>query len=464
MNLLQLYESMLLTAGLTVSKDGSVSVALNKRKDPLTIRGKRLVIPTDEQLKTPDFSNRVVFHPLAENILSVESEAFARYRKAMLARINSVFGTMMFKLMLLAASPAEHKKLSPEQSEFLLKLKDVDDKCVDNLRKLLEKTDFNSTEYSFVHIYVKRSGTYLGHKLPKVAITSFPFYNKLVEAESDRTINGVKLRVRDYESIKNLLEFIIPKIADPGEEYNFGSDSKISPVTVSFMSAVKKIITPLNRLVELYVPKESEEEFDSLYFRNDWIPLIDNLDPLLPEIRMIPNQESLESDMNTFNAELQQFNSPQQPVAQAPVQAAPVAQPVPSQQPQQPQYYQQPVQQPVQPYPQQQQPVYQQPVQQQATGGDDLDSFIAKSNMQKQQAYYQGQFWQQPPVPQYQPQPVGAMWGNPAPVYQQPVQPQPYYQQPVYAQAPQAPVQQPFQQQTGNQVVGYGEYGYPIIR
>lgn len=433
MNMLQLYESILNSAGLVVSKDGSVSVALDRRNEPLTIKGKRLVIPTKEQLKTPDFSNRIVFHPLAENLLASETDAFQRYRTCMVSRFNVVIGALMNKLMTIAASPAEHKKLTPEQNEYLLALKDVDEKCVENLKKILGKVPLKNSAESFVSMYVKRNGSYEGNKVPRVAVVNFPFYGLLKQAEDDRTVLDIKLRVRDYTAVKALLEYIIPDVEDPGEKYNSGSDSKFAPYLISFMRSVKKLAEHLNHLVDLYC-SDDKEEHDSLYIRTDWNDLIEDLTPIEREIRAVPNQDSsdIEPKVDGLNGNLQNFNSPD-PQPQQPEQKAAPA--------------------PVQP---------QQPAAQPNLFQGFMQNKIAQQNRQVQQMsqWYGPQGAPAPqgyyPNPAYPQAPMQQPYPQPAPMGYYPQQP---YQQPYPQQYPQQQMMQP---QGYNPYPRVGAYGYPI--
>lgn len=456
MNLLQFYEALLMTAGMSVSKDGNVNIILANRKDPMTIGGKRLVIPTEEQLKTPDFSNRVVFHPMAENILAGESQAFAKFRSAMVRRINLVVGTQLNQLMLLAASPAEHKKLTPDQSAYLVALKDADEKCVQTLKKILLQIPYDDNNNSLVSIYIKRNGMYQGHKTPRVAIVTFPFYKKLIEAENSRELYGVKLRVRDWECIKALLEYIIPQIADPKEEYNAGSDSKIAPYTIAFMMAVNRIITVLNETTDLYF-SEDEEVYSQLHFRNDWLSLIEDPGPLTKQIRLIPNQDSLEEESANPNNGLQNFTVPNVPQQ--------TTQPV--MQPQQQMGYQ--------PQPVYQQPMYQQPVQPtqpvQSGGTDTFRDYMAKATGQQmyQQPVQQQPMYYQQQQPMYQ-QPVMMQqngWGQFQTVPQQ-QQYTPNGWPTSSFQAGAVPVMNTMQPgavlSDGRVFVGMGTHGYPVYK
>ena len=52
MDMLQFYQSILTLAGMVVNKDGTVSIVDHEegKNTPMTIKGRRLVIPTKEQI------------------------------------------------------------------------------------------------------------------------------------------------------------------------------------------------------------------------------------------------------------------------------------------------------------------------------------------------------------------------------------------------------------------------------
>lgn len=440
MNLLNFYESLLLTANFEVNKDGAVSVITPTGKEPMVVKQKRLVIPTREQLKAPGWDKRILFHVLAENILKGETEVFSRYRTALLQRLNISFGTLAITLMDIAASQAVHKTLTIQQSEYLKEMTEADEKSVENFRKLMEKIPAGDHQKGIVSIFLKRNGKVGKTSYPRVGVVKFPLYDELVNAK-EAVIYGVKLRKKDIELYRKLFEYIIPGIDNPEEFYNTGSDSMIAPYTVALMSTVAKVVAPLNELLTLFMEERDPENYNRLLIRTDWLPLVQDLTPLANEIRLIPNMDNdIQATPASPNAALQNFEAPvaeapaPQPVAPQPVQQAPVQQ-VPAQpvyQPQQSVY-----QQPVAPVP----PAPQKP-------GNSVDDILRMK--------YQGQPQQFVPQPQLVQQPMLNGWGQPIHNVQQQ-----YVQQPFNNGWPVQQPQQYFQQPT-QQMHPIGAYGYPI--
>lgn len=329
MKLLDLYKSILATCNLRVSNDGYVSLVMGDDTKPAMIKDKRLVLPTPEHLAKPS-KDKIIFHPLTENQLRNESDVLEFLRNTMNIRIGYTFGALGYQLLTLATSHGNHAKLSPDQSEFLSIVKNADEKTLQVFTKLLAAAGVGQSQKSLVSIYLKRSGSVNGKKHTRAGIVTFPLYNELIKSPSE--CYGVKLRVKDYETIKNLMEYMLPGIATP-EFYNRGSDCQVAPFLDALMKVVLAVASPLNDLVELF--KDYIEDAESLQFESDWVETFENLEVMLPEIRKVPMQAGNEGAVGEKSSTAQQ--------QALTVPAAPLAPPVPQQpvwmgqpQPQQP--------------------------------------------------------------------------------------------------------------------------------
>ena len=295
MKLLDLYQSILDVAMLKVSEDGFVSAKLMGESKPAMVKGKRLVLPTREHLSSPDWEHRVRFHPLAENVLRAESDVLAFFRQSLNIRLNFTFGVLAYQLLQIATSPADHAKLSPDQAEFLSKVKNADEKTLQVYEKLIAAYPANA---SFVSIYLKRTGQIAGKRYARLGVVSFPIYKDL-KASTTGEVNGVKMRVKDRESILALLEYMIPSIED-GENNNRGSDSQLAPFLDALMKSVLVVASPLNALVELF--RNQLEEPEELMINDEWVETFENLGVLKDEIRAIPMQAGNEGSVPGMEA------------------------------------------------------------------------------------------------------------------------------------------------------------------
>lgn len=284
-NVVKFYKDILQTAGCAVDKDGNVSVInlLNTEENsPVLLDGKRLVIPTQQQLSVPDWSNRLAFHPLVENIMQDESPVLAKYRQILNQRIQGVLSLAIITLCEVASSSKDTKKLSPEQLEFLTAFKDADEKTISVLTSLLKRMPLGSVTHAFVSIYLKKGGVIQGKKFSRAAIVSFPFYTELLKDEKE--VYGVSLRKKDKETFKKVMEFIFPSIAEAGS-YNAGTLVKQAPFLTALLIAAGKLMDELNTVISLF------SEFSGLgdyKFDLSWNQFLDEVEKYTNAIRMIP--------------------------------------------------------------------------------------------------------------------------------------------------------------------------------
>lgn len=283
MNLLKLYEEILKTAKLSVTKDGYVDSEVFGSKKPFTISGKRLVLPTNEQLRNPDKEARIIFHPLRENPMHYgESEVLASFRSALNMRLNASLALLVASLTRLASSVAEHKKLNPDQSEYLSVVKSADTKTFDALAKIISAMPLGQTTKAFVSIYLKKGGQIEGEKFKKAAIVSFPFYEELLEIKDN--VYGVKLRQKDRQVFLNLLKYLFPKIENKNA-YSAGSNSNVAPSLECIMGALKNIGIEINTQAENF--KNVIDDSDEIAIASDWVDAFSHIESFVPEINRI---------------------------------------------------------------------------------------------------------------------------------------------------------------------------------
>ena len=325
-NIIDVYKSVLETAGLYADEDGFVSVQLAKtEKKPALVKGKRLILPTDAQLRVPDLSNRMAFNPLSESILRGESEVVTYFRETFIKRLNFIVGYSAISLLDLAVSTAEHPKLSPEQTAFLLKVREADEETVRRIQKITEAMMLGDSSRAFVHIRVQKNGTVKNAMHRRVGIVYFPFYEEIKRVPAPKEPNeiyGVKLRKADRETFTALMEYIFPRIDEP-DQWMFPSDSEIAPSFEALMKSIIAVGDPVNTLIDMF--KDYIAGSEDLYINGDWEEDFRDLNALLPQIRMIPMLPGNEGRAAPQGQNVISVNSPA-PTAQA-APAAPVAAP-----------------------------------------------------------------------------------------------------------------------------------------
>lgn len=300
MKLLQLYEALLQTAGFTVSEDGAVSTVLTGKEEPTLISGKRLVIPTRQQQMVGDFSNRVMFHPMAENIMKGETTAMSRFRTALNMRINLTVAALLGQLAHIASSTELQAKLDHSQTHYITGVDKSDDKTELNIVKLISNMDIADASTNFVRLSIKRSAVLNGNKHIRGCIVDFPLLNELKAAlESGKyTVQHTKLRKQDVVNAIALLEAILPRANETDEDaYSVGVNTTTAPTVEALMLSVYKLVKDLNKVVALFFEKGTDE-YNAFHFRTDWYKHIKNASDYAVEIRTIPSVTN-EDDLTT---------------------------------------------------------------------------------------------------------------------------------------------------------------------
>jgi hypothetical protein len=441
--LLNLYENIIKFAGLSVNSDGYVFVAINDKREPFTIDGKQVVLPTKEHLKNS--INKTIFHPLRENLMGGESEIVKAYRNALAIRFNVASTTIGQYLLLAAASSDQQQKLNAEQMSLVTSLGDVDAKTIENYNRVVMAGMKLDPYKNFVSLFLRKGDTILGKRYARVCITTFPIYEQLVEGKDK--INGVKIRVKDVDTFIKLHRFMLSGIGDQ-HSYSAGTNSRIAPYMEALMDASQRIASSFNDILAQY--RDFIDDADSLVFNSDWVEDFTNLDDINSEIIRIPSQ-SANKTTSVLEEESSSSDTQQSPVVaehrQTPVVSQPQVQhtsipPVP------PPWIQPPMRQ------------QQMPIPARAPNGPvsvkDLLAMSPGSNMAPNPLapiLQQGMLRQQYPQPGY-PQPGMMPMMQPGMQY-----PQPVYQQPGMMPMMQQPMQQyPQQMQPGMQ---YPQPGYP---
>lgn len=290
MKLLDVYRAVLRYCGLDADDQGYISLVVDDKREPAMIEGLRMVLPTDHHQRSFNPQEKIIFHPLTENILREASEVIQKLKHIVNVRLNVAIGIVGQSLLNLVASPAMHKKLSPEQAELLLVIKDADEKSVTNFISLMVNGIRSNPERLFTNIYLKRGGTYREKRYSRVGIVTFPFYVNLLDDKIE------KIRVKDKETYHQLFNYIFPNLEDP-EEYNFGSDSNVAPYLEALLRTSANIASRLNDIIQLY--KDYIDDAERLMFDAEWMEYFQDLNALIPEIRKVPTQHGSEGTVIT---------------------------------------------------------------------------------------------------------------------------------------------------------------------
>lgn len=307
---------------------------------PVMIDGKKLILPTKEFQKKPDWTQFVAFHPLSESIARGESEVLMKARTLIGLRLFYKYIELSEALLLLAVDSAAQSKLTPSTMKLLEGLGDADAKTVENFSKIIAKAKVNfdgGENRCLISLFLKRGGTMNGAKFARLCVASFPYYEALQKIEDEsaekRQVFGVPLRAKDIKVLKRLHEVILPN-SDDGV-YSIGTNSQTAPYWGALMMTYVNLLNQFNSLV-----KPFSKVIKSLKTINtDW-DVGDELQKFRNQIPPMPYNEGADATTPPPEAQApavqQQVPQPQQQLMQQPV-AVPQQQQVPQMQ-QQPQY------------------------------------------------------------------------------------------------------------------------------
>lgn len=290
-----LYTAMLESMGAVVDAKGFVSqkgFGPNATTAPLLVNGKRLVLPTTDHLRNRDRSSTMVFHPLNEVVTHGESLVVAHLRKMIAQKLSFTLTATMVSLMRLAGSVAEHKKLNPDQSEFLSMIGAVDDKTSLALGKYIMNLAAAKATTKMVNLYLVRGGVLNKKSFSRVATVTFDAYKEIAAiTDPKQSVNGVAFRVRDRAAILALFQYILPQIAED-KAYSVGGNSTVAPFTDVLMRAYAGVASRLNDVVTLF--KKHIDGAQDMIVDLQWLEAFVDLGRWQTAIISVPTQEGNE--------------------------------------------------------------------------------------------------------------------------------------------------------------------------
>lgn len=288
------YKILLGIGWLQADDAGNVSLVVGDESRPVTVEGKRVVLPTREQMKNLDWSNRIGFHPLRESYNLGISDITANLRDQYIMRLNGSIGLALRDLIAIAHDQANQKNLTSEQSEVLNVLQNVSDSTVRDFESLLKKTKAKNDLDQFIGIFIKRGGEVKGQSYGRAGIVTFPIYEAL--KGTGEKVNGVKFSNKDREMLVRLFEFVLPSLKVE-EGFNVGISSKTAPFLEALIRATFGVVSELVETMAPYMPLVSLPELltfpDNMGF---WLEVFDSKDMAERMQKCIPNLATGESD------------------------------------------------------------------------------------------------------------------------------------------------------------------------
>lgn len=320
-NLLKFYTDAIGIADLVADDKGNISggVFSGELRDA-TIDGRRLILPTYENLRRTDTANFMNFHPLKENVIRRgESKVMLAIRSWSTRRAFTTMAALLTETLTLALDNSKHTRLSPDQASFIKCLGDVDATSLRNLVDILASCTKSNASHAGVAIFVRRPGPRIGvesRRVRRIATMSFPLYERISELyEQDfgdkvklpkgqkhvrekRTVNDVEIRKSDVALFKVLFELVINNIAVK-EHWISETDSDIGPTFVSLLMTVRKFAENTNKVAQLFENVFSDVE--QIKYNLEWSTVLDDINSLSTEVDHIPMQDGNDGAMAEEN-------------------------------------------------------------------------------------------------------------------------------------------------------------------
>lgn len=285
--ILEYYKSLLALAWMYPDEKGFIYTKAGDVDVPAILDGKHLILPTRQQLKNTDWSERLIFNPMHEEFNLGVSDTLTEFRGQVINRLNATMAKVFEHFVNLGINQDVHKHLNTEQGQVLNALVKVTDKTAQRLSEMRKKMSVNNTS-KFISVFIKRGGMVNGEGFSRVGVVNFPLYKELLDPEIHP--GGVKLTKDDRKIFKELYEFIFPFLLTDADGYSVGVNSRTAPNLECFLRSVLKVVGTLMETTRPY--KDLFPDFDPfLVFPEDlpkWIDLFDNKTMVEKAARAIP--------------------------------------------------------------------------------------------------------------------------------------------------------------------------------
>lgn len=330
--LIECYNTFLPALSMTAAPTGEISLINpeTKIKEPVEVKGRRLILPTRDFLRKEDRSDYQPFHPLSENLARGQSVVM----KNLVNTVRKLILWNLFELSIVfmeVACTAEYQKNLPSiWNKFFVDTKDADAKTLENFKRILKA---GCDEHKrFASVFLKNGGKIGNDKFSRVCHIGFTWFDDI----DSQLVFGIKIRKKDVDVIKAVMRWVLPGI-DTADYYSAGTNANVAPYFVALMSAWGKVAKDFNNAIAMASVVETPASTIPLDY-------LDHMDELSSMYRDIPPLEGNEGApvrpaepkpaVNAIPArETPPWNTNDPEPRPAPVQHRPQAQPAQAQQP-----------------------------------------------------------------------------------------------------------------------------------
>lgn len=245
--LLNHYSAMLRSLGVHIDEN-AMAYATNagsNKQTPITVENRRLILPTELALRTPNWDEQIAFHPFSESLIRGQSQIIHWLTERISLKLNMLTTVIVGKLIELCADGSAQEGLTSDQLKVISDLGDANDKTCENFEKLTKSIIKGDT--SWIHIYLRHSGKRGTDTYARYARVTFPIYEDLVN--DNETIGGVRgLRAKDKKLLINIMRYLFENIEEK-DEYSYGSNSKSAPYYHALINSYAQVARAINRVM-----------------------------------------------------------------------------------------------------------------------------------------------------------------------------------------------------------------------
>lgn len=304
------YTKLLNAMSIREDSNGELVQTLDGVDRLVRVEDMPMVIPTEETIKHYS-SNKVIFHPLSENILQGESPVIKELRAMMMDHLHSLILDTADALISIALDNDLVSTLTPTQIESLKCTAGADATTLKNWKSIVRRAESRGSANRVVTIFLKRGAEIKGKTYKRAAIVNFNLYNELTEGKLQ--VFGVKIRKTDLNIFTKVFEQIIEDVAIV-DKYSEGSESLTAPYFDVLVKTYAGILKTINSITwSLRKPIKEVKGYD-LHVKDDFSELFTDLMIYRDVIPPLPYNEGDRNDKREQQIANQQQTPAPQPL------------------------------------------------------------------------------------------------------------------------------------------------------
>lgn len=263
LNMLDVYDALLTTCGYIVDENGRVRKKFGKAL-PISIEiegeTRYLVLPTRENMTSPDVMNFVFFHPFQENLVRGESRVMSFVRRELNHSYGASVSALMSDIVAISSGTVNHSDLTVEQRKFISSIGKVDERFVKDFDKIINNLASRKSRNSPVYLSLRKGVNWNGKTHSRAAIWSSPLLEEVMTCieqvnkgtQATPKILGVSVRKGDLKTYENLCRAFFGNIDEKNHEFYSSSDATDAPYCEAFVRSLLTLPKRLNAISDMF--------------------------------------------------------------------------------------------------------------------------------------------------------------------------------------------------------------------